>query len=308
MEDSGGRVFRRHLELAQRILDLASARGWVPGARLAEQALATQCGVSRTPVRKALGFLAARGLVAIDEDGGYVLAADPVTQPRLEADEGGGTEVELYHAVLRDVQAGRIAGAQTVASLRHRYQANRKTVQNVLQKLSDDDFAMRGGGQQWQFSVLVPGGEAGAKSMEFRLALEPLALSLPGYSRDLGALIGLKQAMLALKSMPEAEFGRKLFERTDVDFHMAVAKGCGNPFLAQALLAHHRQRQALGLSPHVQNRRLMASNEEHVMILEQMERGQLELAADLMRVHLRQSQAVRPRLAGRGVPASFAGG
>ena len=37
-----GRILRRHVELAQRILDLASERGLAPGARLAEQSLATQ--------------------------------------------------------------------------------------------------------------------------------------------------------------------------------------------------------------------------------------------------------------------------
>jgi DNA-binding GntR family transcriptional regulator len=49
----------------------------------------------------------------------------------------------------------------------------------------------------------------------------------------------------------------------------------------------------------------MQSNLEHIQILEQIERGQMELAADLMRVHIQLSQSQRPRLAGRGVPPAF---
>ncbi|WP_428674012.1 FCD domain-containing protein, partial [Roseibium sp.] len=80
---------------------------------------------------------------------------------------------------------------------------------------------------------------------------------------------------------------------------------CGNPFLAEALTTHHRRRYALPSQPHVGLFRVMQSNLEHLQILEQIERGQMALAADLMRVHIQQSQSQRPRIAGRGVPPRF---
>ena len=49
----------------------------------------------------------------------------------------------------------------------------------------------------------------------------------------------------------------------------------------------------------------MQSNAEHLQILEQIERGQFELAADLLRVHIQLPACQRPRLAGRGVPIAF---
>ena len=49
----------------------------------------------------------------------------------------------------------------------------------------------------------------------------------------------------------------------------------------------------------------MQSNMEHLQMLEHIERGQMNLAADLMRVHIQLSQSQRPRLAGRGVPPAF---
>lgn len=295
----------RHVELAQKILEIASERGFLPGERLAEQTLASSCNVSRTPIRKALQILAARGLVTTEAEGGYVLAADPVMITRLDDTSGHGGESEVHAAILRDLAAGRIVETQTVAALQRRYAVSRQAVQNALMKLAEESLAERGAGQQWLLKQFAVGADAAARSYEFRLATEPLALTLPDFRRDLAALTSLRQSMLALKAMSETSFDRKLFERTDFDLHTLIAKGCGNPFMAEALVNHHRRQRAIPAVGHVAIFRLMQSNLEHLQILEQIERGQMELAADLMRVHLQLSRQQRPRLAGRGVPPAF---
>lgn len=295
----------RHVELAQKILDIAGERGFSPGERLAEQALASLCNVSRTPIRKALQVLAERGLVTSEPEGGYLLAADPAATARLDDTSGGDGENEIHAAILRDLAAGRIAEMQTIASLQRRYDVSRQTVQNALMKLAEENLAERGAGQQWLLKQFAVSGDAAAWSYEFRLATEPLALTLPDFRRDLPALTALRQSMLILKGMNETTFDRKLFERTDFDFHTLIAKSCGNPFMAEALANHHRRRRASPPAGHVAVFRLMQSNLEHLQILEQIERGQMDLAADLMRVHLQLSRQRRPRLAGRGVPPAF---
>lgn len=299
------RINHRHVELAQKILDVAGERGLSRGERLAEQALASLCNVSRTPIRKALQVLAERALVTADADGGYLLAVDPVATARLEDTPDGRGEGEIHAAILRDLAAGRIAEAQTVAALQRRYEASRQAVQNALMKLAEDNLAERGAGQQWLLKQFAIGGDAAAKSYEFRLATEPLALTMPDFRRDVPALTALRQSMLILSGMDERDFDRKLFDRTDYDFHLTIARGCGNPFMAEALVNHHRRRRASPPAGHVNAFRLMQSNLEHLQILDQIERGQMELAADLMRVHIQLSQSQRPRLAGRGVPPAF---
>ncbi|TJV08074.1 MAG: GntR family transcriptional regulator, partial [Mesorhizobium sp.] len=52
-----------HLDLAQRILDVARQRGFEAGAHLPEQQIASLCNVSRTPVRAALRLLTEKGVV-----------------------------------------------------------------------------------------------------------------------------------------------------------------------------------------------------------------------------------------------------
>ncbi len=299
------RINHRHIELAQKILDAASERGMSPGERLAEQALASLCNVSRTPIRKALQILADRGLVTSEAEGGYVLAADPVATARLEDPSEGDGESVLYASILRDLSAGRIAEIQTVAALQRRYTVSRQTVLNALMKLSDENLAERAPGQQWVLKQFAISSDAAAKSFEFRLATEPLALTLPDFRRDLPALASLRQSMLMLKDMSETTFDRKLFERTDFDFHLLIARSCGNPFMAETLVSHHRRRRNTPVSQHANTIRLMQSNLEHLQILEQIERSQMDLAADLMRVHIQLSRAQRPLLAGRGVPPAF---
>lgn len=295
----------RHVELAQKILDIVSERGISPGERLAEQTLASLCNVSRTPIRKALQVLAERGLVSTEAEGGYALAVDPAATARLDDAAEGDGESEIYGAILRDLAAGRIAETQTVAALQRRYDVSRQTVQNALLKLAEENLAERGSGQQWLLKQFAVSGDATARSYEFRLATEPLALTLPDFRRDMPALTSLRQSMLILKGMSEATFDRKLFERTDFDFHTLIARSCGNPFMSETLITHHRRRRAIPPAGHVANFRLMQSNLEHLQILEQIERGQMELASDLMRVHLQLSRQQRPRLAGRGVPPAF---
>jgi DNA-binding GntR family transcriptional regulator len=299
-----GRAHLRHVELARKILDLVTERGMKSGDRLVEQTLATLCNVSRTPIRKALLVLAGQGVLVAEAEGGFCLALDAALLPGLEVDAAAGAEDELHTAILRDLGAGRIEEAQTVASLQRRYGAARQSVQNALAKLSEEGLAERGAGQQWQLKQFAISAEAVAASYEFRLATEPLALTLPGFRLDSAAILSLRQSMFALRRMEEDSFNHKLFERTDFDFHTLIARGCGNPFLAEALANHHRRRRAAPAG-HVSTWRLMQSNLEHLQIVEQIERGQMQLAADLLRVHIQQSQSQRPRLAGRGVPPAF---
>ena len=114
------------------------------GERLPEQALASRCNVSRTPIRKALQLLAEQ----IDRHGRAGRRLSACHRSRLVSRSGGrrtqpAEETELYNAILRDVSAGRIGDSQTVASLQRRYDASRNAVQNALTRLAEDNLAER---------------------------------------------------------------------------------------------------------------------------------------------------------------------
>ncbi|MEI8323986.1 MAG: GntR family transcriptional regulator, partial [Betaproteobacteria bacterium] len=128
---------QRHVDLAQRILEVARQSAWTTGSRMSEQQLASQCNVSRTPIRKALQLLALQGAVAAGPDGGYRLAVDPIESQHHVPPLPSSEEEELFRAIVRDLAARRIPVSQTVIGLQRRYGASRLTVQNALQKLME---------------------------------------------------------------------------------------------------------------------------------------------------------------------------
>lgn len=294
-----------HLDLAQRILDVARQRGFEPGARLPEQQIASLCNVSRTPVRAALGLLAERGVVRWEADSGYHLTVDLAAQPAIAAELPSAEEDELAEAILRDRSARRLDQTVTIAGLMRRYDADRKTVLKALNKLTDENLLDRAPGQSWLFRRAPDDPEAQGESYEFRLVLEPAAILTPGFRLDGARAAMLRQGMEALAALPDETFDTREFQRLDMDFHGMIAEGCANRFVSDALADHLRLRRLPGIYSGVNVFRLRQSLREHSGILDYLESRQYEVAADLLRIHLRLSRSQRPQAASRGAPALF---
>ncbi len=302
MQAEARRPRTSHLDLAQRIIEVARARGFEPGARLPEQQLASLCNVSRTPVRAALKVLADRGVVRFEPETGYKLVADLSLQADPATELPSAVENDLAEAILRDRAARRLDERLTVSAMVRRYGVDRKTVLKSLTRLSEEGLVERAPGQSWLFRPLADGPDGVSESYEFRLALEPVAISMPGFDLDAARASALRQAIEALLALPDQAFDIGECQRLDREFHAMIAAGCANRFVAEALTAHQRLRRLPGTTPGVSVFRLRQSTREHVAILDQLESRQFEIAADLLRVHLRLSRNQRPHAAIRGAP------
>ncbi|RTM00821.1 MAG: GntR family transcriptional regulator [Hyphomicrobiales bacterium] len=305
MQAAARRPRTNHLDLAQRILDVARQRGFGPGAHLPEQQIASLCNVSRTPVRAALRLLAERGVARWEAATGYRLVADLTAQAGAAAELPVTAEDELAEAILRDRSARRLDQTVTVVGLMRRYNAERKTVLKSLQRLSDENLVDRAPGQSWLFRRAPDDPEAQGESYEFRLLLEPAAILAPGFRLDGARAAALRQGMEALSALPDASFDTREFQRLDIEFHGMIADGSANRFVADALSDHLRLRRLPGIYAGVNVFRLKQSLSEHLTILDHLESRQYEVAADLLRVHLRLSRGQRPQAASRGAPALF---
>ncbi|MCA0270613.1 MAG: GntR family transcriptional regulator [Proteobacteria bacterium] len=293
---------QNHLDLARRILDLVRDRALGPGAHLPEQLLASQCNVSRTPVRAALKLLADQG-VAVHEPGrGYRLSDDLVGASALFPRLPGAAEEDLAGRIIRDRAARRLDEAITVGEVARRYQSDRRTVLKALGALADDGLVSRAPGQSWVFAHLPDSPESQSDSIEYRLVLEPAALVLPGFALDHDRSAALRRELVALLAEPDERLDGGRFGRLDLEFHMLIARGAANRYLSEALAAHHRLRELPGATARVSVVRLRQSIQEHLQIIDHMEVGQFAVAADLLRVHLRLSGSQRPRAANRGAP------
>ncbi|WP_192180566.1 GntR family transcriptional regulator [Mesorhizobium amorphae] len=305
MQAAARRPRTNHLDLAQRILDVARQRGFAPGAHLPEQQIASLCNVSRTPVRAALRLLTEQGVVQWEAATGYRLVADLTAQAAVAAELPVTAEDELAEAILRDRSARRLDQTVTVVGLMRRYDAERKTVLKALQRLTEENLVDRAPGQSWLFRRAPDDPEAQGESYEFRLLLEPAAILAAGFRLDGTRAALLRQGMETLAALPDAAFDTREFQRLDIEFHGTIADGSANRFVADALSDHLRLRRLPGTYTGVNVFRLKQSLREHLTILDHLESRQYEVAADLLRVHLRLSRSQRPQAASRGAPALF---
>lgn len=294
-----------HVALARQILDAVRARGLGPGAHLPEQMLAQACNVSRTPVRAALELLRNEGLVTHEADQGYCLS--PLFSPASALSQAlpQSAESDLTARILRDRAARRLDATVTAAEIMRRYGAPRSAVLQALGKLSEDGLLSRAPGQSWLFADLPDDPEKQGESYDFRLLLEPEALSAPGFRTDPDRAAALRRAMVAFLAAPDHELDPRQFQALDGEFHALIARGAANRFLSEVLLQHLRLRDLPGASPRMNVVRLRQAMQEHLQVLDQMEAGRLDVAADLLRVHLRLSRSQRPQAANRGAPPLF---
>ena len=291
-----------HIELAQRIVEIARQRGLRPGERLPEEQFARLCNVSRTPVRTAMRLLREQGTLAWEPASGFRLVAD-LAVPEAEASMPASEEDKLAEAILRDRSARRLDETVTIGALMRRYDADRKTVSNAMKILAGENFIDRAPGQSWVFRLAPDGPAALAQSYEYRLLMEPAAILTQGFMLDEPMAGVLRRGMEALLALPDSRFDAREFQRLDTRFHEMIARGSTNGFLADALVAHLRLRRMPGALGHPNVYRLRQSTHEHLQILDHLESRQFEVAADLMRVHLRLSRSQRPQAANRGAPA-----
>ena len=138
---------KNHLDLAQRIIDVARLHGMRPGSHLPEQQLASLCSVSRTPIRAALKVLERQGIVSHQSDAGYRLEIDPASPLEFKSDLPRAREATLASEILSDRAARRLGGAIGVPELMRRYDADRRTVLKAVISLADDDILQRAPGQ-----------------------------------------------------------------------------------------------------------------------------------------------------------------
>ena len=292
---------QNHLKLARKITEVVLERGFGEGAHLPESTLSKACGVSRTPIRSALKLLENNGIVQRREEGGYFLHVSP---ERIAA--GGLSDLEdmedsLATRILSDRAERRITDIQSVSALVRRYDVPRSSVLNALKILSSDGIVVQLPGRAWASQPILDSSNALNDSIAFRLSLEPQAITAPGFRMDSQKTGLLRQQLQEFALRPDGALSAVAFLHLDCAFHSFIAESSGNRFVKGTLLAHQRLRLSTQKNHSIPNFRLRQSLEEHLDILDSLERSQLRLAADQMVVHLRRSQIRKPQTLNRGI-------
>ncbi len=296
-----GNTRQNHISLARQIIETVLERGYAEGDHLPESTLSKACGVSRTPIRSALKILEKSDIVRRRDEGGFFLFAAP---DRIAQD--GLSDIEdmvgsLASRILSDRAERRITDVQSVSALVRRYSAPRSAVLNALKILTSDGIVVQMPGRTWAFQPILDTPNAIEESLAFRLTIEPQAILAPGFQMDSRKSGLLRQQMNAFLDRPDGRLSASGFLHLDCAFHSFIAESSGNRFARGALLAHHRLRLSTQKDQSIPDFRLRQSLEEHLGIIDSLERMQLQLAADQMVVHLRRSQIRKPRTVNRGI-------
>lgn len=292
---------QNHLKLARQIVEIVLERGLTRGDHLPETALSEACGVSRTPIRSALKILESNDIVQRREEGGYFLNQSPEQVGIDGVTQLDEMEDSLAARILSDRAERRIADVQSVSALVRRYEAPRSAVLNALKILSADGVVAQLPGRAWAFQPLLDTPNAVAESFAFRLGLEPQAILAPGFDMDNQKSGLLRQQMEDFLQRSDGNMSAVAFLHLDCAFHSLIAESSGNRFIRGALLAHQRLRLTTQKDHSIPDFRLRQSLEEHLDILDSLERMQHQLAADQMVLHLRRSQIRKPQAANRGL-------
>jgi DNA-binding GntR family transcriptional regulator len=272
--------------VAEGVMRHIVAEDLVPGARINEQALARQLGVSRSPVRAVLAHFADRGILERRSYQGFVLAR------RLRAVEDAGrgpglVGADLYQRMMRDMMLSTLEGTISQSALMRRYGIGRHELLVTLRRMTREGLAEPAAGHGWTFVRFDA--EVIQKGYELRIILEPEVVLGAGYAPDRPALEKLRRDHVAtLKALSSSTSWTDLFS-LDARFHETLAGGSGNDFVVDVIRKQNSIRRLCEYLGYERLGRIEASLKEHLAILESILDGDMQWAAAQLRQHLQRS-------------------
>ena len=267
-------------------MELIRRERLAPGTRLAEVALAERLQVSRTPVRAALKLLATRRLVHAGARRGYFVANAAPSSHKTPGKPAPHDTDRLFLAIARDRRAGRLPDEVSERDLMQRYDATRPVVQRVLTKLAEVAAVQRKPGHGWRFQPIIADAQARDESYRYRMLIEPAGLLEPGFRLDPTWAADMRRRHQDMLALPWSETASIALYEMNAAFHEGLAAASGNRYLLVAVQQQNRLRRFANYDWTFGHERVVVNCREHLAILDQLEAGQHEAAAALLRRHL----------------------
>lgn len=272
--------------LIRRLLSHIVTEDLAAGAHLTEQGLADALKVSRTPVRKALTELHAKGLVEKHAHRGYFLARPARTLFAASLDFPVFDEDRLFERVATDHLRGALPGPFSEQDVTAQYGVSARLARRVIETLSEERVIVSEKPGAWQFNPFLLTNEASLASYAYRLATEPQIPLLPTFTVRRDLIRACRDEHIRLLSLPAAERTGRLAFKVDAAFHETIALCGGNPFFHSGVTQHNRLRQLLEYRDAPDEERVLVWLKEHLDIMEAVVVGDLAEASALMRTHL----------------------
>ncbi|WP_297844095.1 GntR family transcriptional regulator [Pseudomonas sp.] len=260
------------------------------GHHLAESQLASALSVSRTPVKFALGHLVERGMLTHDRNRGFFLARPSDELGDLGSEVMGKSDDPLYLKFAEQRLSRQLPEFFTEIEFMRRFDVSRAALRGVLSRIQQEGWIEQRAGQGWSLLPMIDSVEAYEESYSFRATIEPSGLLSPTFQID-------RETLNACRSQQEfiANGGyltmtpQELFEANS-QFHETLAACSGNRFLQQTVRRLDQLRRLVEYRQASSRAPRKGQAEEHLAIIECLERGDRLAAADQMRRHLEQAR------------------
>ncbi|TCR64008.1 GntR family transcriptional regulator [Bosea sp. BK604] len=272
--------------LAARIVEHIASENLAAGTHLVAQDLAERFTVSRWPINGALKLLLDKGLVEHRANQGYFVASSSIRR----AEDAGLTTLDHLSAAYFKIAEDRLDGALpdqvSETYLQKTYGLSRTSLSELMSRIAQEGWVERRTGYGWIFSPVLATPEALEQTYHLRIAIEPAAILDPGFSWNAETSRQLRATETrllagAIETIPPAE----LYDR-GVRFHEAIVGASQNPFLLDALRRVNRIRRLLVYRSMIDRARYYRQAQEHLQILDLLDQGRQQEAAEALRTHL----------------------
>jgi DNA-binding GntR family transcriptional regulator len=271
------------LKLASRVIDSLIESNATVGHHLREQVLASKFRVSRSPIRGALKYLQESGVLVARSNLGYFLVRPVERLERFSTELPKADDETLYERIIAERFRGKVEDEFMEAEFLRRFEVSRATLRRVLLRLAEDGLIQRNAGHRWNFIPAISSEESHDESYRFRLLIEPAGLLEPTFAAD-------KDRIARSRARHQAIIGRKVATRefftTNAEFHEMLAAFSGNRFILQGMQQQNRMRRLAEFKARHDFDRVVVSCQEHLAILDAIEKADLPWASSLMRRHL----------------------
>jgi len=279
--------------LASRIVKIIEQEELPVGHRLTEQALSNELGVSRSPVRKALQFLEQAGAVSSIPNRGFVVAKAGGDLGGLALPDDTESDEATYLQIADDRLANKLGDEVSESELMQRYSMSRPKVQRVLARMAREGLVDRKPGRGWIFRELLNTVEAYRESYRFRMVVEPAGILEPTFSLDRTVLERLRREQMQMLDGGIEKWSRSEIFQAGVNLHEAVAQWSGNRFFVDAIKNVNRLRRVLEYKKNFDRSRMRQQCEEHLILLDLLERGERMEASYFLREHLNTARKIK---------------
>lgn len=281
---------RPEQSITSRILDLIKADAMQAGSHLPAQLLADRLQVSRTPVNDALAVLAEKGVLTRQPNRGFFLVQPIGDSVSKLAGELGLEESDVVTAVYFRIADDRLRGALpeefSEALIKQRYGLVQSQLNAVLGRIANEGWAEKKPGYGWKFSSMLTTADSLLQSYRLRLALEPAALLEPDYRLPTHVIARCRAAEKhLLEGGIKTDTADQLHDR-GVRFHESLVEGSGNAFFIDTIRRVNRVRRLLSYRSMQDRSRYKEHCQQHLHLLDLLERGRNEEASQAMHQHL----------------------